>query len=273
MDRTVVITGASSGIGLAAAELLARRGDHVVLVGRTAGKLAEAAKRVHAAVRIYAPDPYREADVRQADFEDLGQVRELAAYLERTYPRIDVLASNAGGMVGDYRRTADGFEATMQSNHLAPFLLAGLLHERIGRLVVTASRAHMRGRPDPDDLARATRKYSAWQAYSEAKAANVLFAAEAARRWPAITSVSFHPGVVRSDFGTGRATRLFYRFAPFLTSPETAGEQLVWLADNPITNGAYYVGHHPRQPSRHAADPEAAARLWEASAEATGLPR
>ncbi|MFF5082736.1 SDR family NAD(P)-dependent oxidoreductase [Actinoplanes sp. NPDC000266] len=268
MDRIVVVTGASSGIGLAAAEQFARQGDQLVLVGRNPAKLAEAAKRVNAAVRIYAPDPYKEPDVQRADFEDLDQVRKLAAHLERTYPRIDVLAGNAGGMVAEHRITRDGYEATMQSNHLAGFLLAGLLHDRIGRLVVTASRAHMRGRPDPGDL---TRKNTSWQAYSKAKAANILFAAEAARRWPGITSVSFHPGVVRSDFGSGKLTRFFYRFAPFLTTPETAGELLVWLADNPVVNGAYYVGHQPRRPSRHAADPQRAHDLWEASAEATGL--
>jgi NAD(P)-dependent dehydrogenase (short-subunit alcohol dehydrogenase family) len=270
MDRIVVITGASSGVGLAAAEQFARQGDQVVLVGRTASKLAVAAKRVLAAGRIYAPDPYKEPDVFRADFEDLGQVRELAAHLGRAYPRIDVLASNAGGMVAGHRLTRDGYEATIQSNHLAPFLLAGLLHERIGRLVVTASRAHMRGKPEPGDFAR---EDSSWPAYSKAKAANILFAAEAARRWPGITSVSFHPGVVRSDFGVGKATRLFYRFAPFLTTPETAGELLVWLADNPVVNGAYYVGHQPRQPARHAADPKRAHELWEASAEAVGLGR
>jgi NAD(P)-dependent dehydrogenase (short-subunit alcohol dehydrogenase family) len=271
MDRTIVITGASSGIGLAAAEQFARQGDHVVLVGRTPAKLAAAAKRVQAAVRIYAPDPYKEPDVRRADFDDLDQVRRLAADLAAAYPRIDVLASNAGGMINEYRRTTDGFEATIQSNHLAPFLLTSLLHERIGRLVVTASRAHMRGRPDPGDLIGDPGRYSAWRAYSEAKAANILFATEAARRWPAITSVSFHPGVVRSDFGSGKATRLFYRFAPFLVTPEKAGDLLVWLADNPVVNGAYYVGHEPREPSRHAQDLLAAERLWEASAEATGL--
>ncbi|MEV4352009.1 SDR family NAD(P)-dependent oxidoreductase [Actinoplanes sp. NPDC049596] len=269
MDRIVVITGASSGIGLAAAEQFARQGDQVVLVGRTESKLAAARKRVHAAGRIYAPDPYKEPDVRRADFEDLDQVRDLAAELAEAYPRIDVLASNAGGMVAEHRLTRDGYEATMQSNHLAPFLLAGLLHERIGRLVVTASRAHMRGKPGPADL---TGRNSSWQAYSKAKAANILFAAEAARRWPGITSVSFHPGVVRSDFGAGRATRFFYRVAgPLLVSPEKAGEQLVWLADNPVVNGAYYVGHQPRQPSRHAADPVRARELWQASAEAVDL--
>ncbi|HET6479630.1 MAG TPA: SDR family NAD(P)-dependent oxidoreductase, partial [Actinoplanes sp.] len=119
MSRTVVITGASSGIGLAAAEQLAAAGDEVVLVGRTASRLDEAARRV------------KNAGVFRADFEDLDQVRDLAARLLATYPTIDVLANNAGGMVDGYRRTVDGFEATIQGNHLAPFLLTELLRERL----------------------------------------------------------------------------------------------------------------------------------------------
>ena len=259
MSRTVVITGASSGIGLAAAEQLAAGGDDVVLVGRTAERLAEAARRV------------RNVGVFRADFEDLDQVRDLAAQLLAAYPKIDVLANNAGGMVGGYRRTVDGFEATIQGNHLAPFLLTHLLRERLsgGRVVGTASRAHMRGAPDPDDFVGDPARFRPFPAYGAAKSANILFAAEAARRWPDITSVSFHPGVVRTNFGAGRIIRLYYRYAPFLVTPEKAGALLVWLmTTDGLTNGAYYVGHHERKPSAHANDPAAAARLWEASEKA-----
>src|SRR4029453_10871788 len=130
-----------------------------------------------------------------------------------TYPEIDVLANNAGGMVGGYRPTADGFEATVQGNHLAPFLLTTLLRDRLRgkRVVNTASDAHRRSGLDPADLVGDAARYSRWRAYGAGKEANILFAQEAARRWPDVLSVSFHPGVVRTNFGTGRGIRLFYR--------------------------------------------------------------
>jgi NAD(P)-dependent dehydrogenase (short-subunit alcohol dehydrogenase family) len=266
MDLSVVITGASSGIGLAAAEQFAARGDRVFLVGRHPRRLAEAVERVTKAGGT------RPA-CAQADFEDLSQVRDLAARLHDEVKTIDVLANNAGGMIKDYRVTRDGYEAAIQSNHLAPFLLTNLLRDSLtgARIVTTSSRAHNDGRPDPTDFHKDpgyTHRYGA------AKAANVLFAAELARRWPDVTSVSFHPGVVRSNFGEGPLVRLFYRYAPGLVPAERAGEQLVWLATTPadqLVNGAYYVGREPKEPAAHAGDPAAASRLWEASVSAVGL--
>jgi daunorubicin C-13 ketoreductase len=270
MDRTIVVTGASSGVGLAAAKQFAARGDQVVLVGRNQQRLAEAVTQVRAAGGGREPGSFR------ADFEVLDQVRDLAAGLRDAYPRIDVLANNAGGMVPGYRRTVDGFEATRQGNHLGPFLLTNLLRDRLsgGRVVNTASDAHKRNDLDPADLVGSEDGHSQWKAYGAGKAANILFAAEAARRWPDIFSLSFHPGVVRTNFGTGAATRLFYRFAPFLVTPEKAGELLVWLSTTPETelvDGGYYVGHKAVPPTGVAADPAAAATLWETSLKATGL--
>jgi NAD(P)-dependent dehydrogenase (short-subunit alcohol dehydrogenase family) len=270
MPRTIVVTGASSGVGLAAAEQFAALGDDVVLVGRNPQRLADAVARVRAAGAGREPGQYR------ADFEVLDEVRALAGHLLDSYGKIDVLANNAGGMVARYRTTVDGFEATIQGNHLGPFLLSYLLRERLrgGRIVNTASDAHRRSNLDPDDFVSAPERFNAWSAYGAGKAANILFAAEAARRWPDIFSVSFHPGVVRTNFGTGVATRLFYRWAPFLVTPERAGAQLVWLATAPeaeLVDGGYYVGRKVRQPDGDAADPAVASRLWDASAKAVGL--
>ena len=260
MSRTVVITGASSGLGLAAAVQFARLGDQVVVVGRNPQRLADAVDRVRAAGGGREPGTFR------ADFEVLDDVRRLAGHLLDTYPVIDVLANNAGGMVGTYRRTVDGFEATIESNHLAPFLLTTLLRDRLRgkRVVNTASGAHRRSNLDPDDFTGDPAHYDQWRAYGAGKAANILFAAEAARRWPDVESVSFHPGVVRTNFGTGPAFRLFYRYAPFLVSPEKAGALLVWLATAPmgeLTNGGYYVGHKLTRPAT-TVDP---AELWDRS--------
>jgi daunorubicin C-13 ketoreductase len=268
--RTIVVTGASSGVGLGAAKQFAELGDHVAVVGRNPQRLGAAMAEIRAAATGPEPAEF------QADFDKLDDVRRLARELREAFPAIDVLANNAGGMVSRYTRTADGFEATIQGNHLAPFLLTNLLRDRLsgGRVVNTASDAHKRTNLDPDDLVGSAGKYSSWRAYGASKASNILFAAEAARRWPEVFSVSFHPGVVRSNFGTGAATKFFYKFAPFLVTPEKAGELLVWLATTPgaeLTDGGYYVGHKLTAPSGKAGDPAMAERLWEASAKAVGL--
>ncbi|WIM98115.1 SDR family NAD(P)-dependent oxidoreductase [Actinoplanes oblitus] len=268
MTQTIVITGSSSGVGLAAAKQLAARGDEVILVGRDTGRLAAAVDQVRQAGG-------REPRHFRADFEQLDDVRELAARLLADYPRIDALANNAGGIINRAHLTVDGHEATMQANHLAPFLLTHLLRERLtgARVVTTASRAHVQGRPGTN-FAEDLRSYSSWRSYGASKAANILFAAEAARRWPDVLSVSFHPGVVRTNFGAGKLTRLFYKYAPGLVSPEAAGDLLTWLLTTPageLENGAYYVGHTVTRPAAHARDPKLAADLWDASLTATGL--
>ncbi|WP_305786299.1 SDR family NAD(P)-dependent oxidoreductase [Symbioplanes lichenis] len=265
--RTIVVTGASSGIGLEAARQLAALGDQVVVVGRNPRRLGAAMARIRTAAQGPEPDEVR------ADFESFAEVRRLAEHLLTTYGKIDVLASNAGGMVPEHRRTPDGFEATLQGNHLGPFLLATLLRERVSRIVTTASDAHRGGTLDPaDPLAGTDKKWRSWPAYGTAKQANVLFAQEAARRWPDILSVSFHPGVVRSNFGAGTLTRALWTVgAPFLKSPVQAGAELAWLAITPaeeLTNGAYYVGRKATKPAARATDPELARRLWDASVDA-----
>jgi len=195
MDRrTVVITGASDGIGAAAARQLAASGESVVLAGRSAAKTAVAAG-------IGAP-------YHVADYAELGQVRRLAGELAAAYPRIDVLANNAGGIMGAREETVDGFERTLQVNHLAPFLLTGLLMPTLiassARVIQTASIAAQRfGRLDLDDLGN-RRRYSPNTAYGDAKLANILFTRELHRRYApqGISAVAFHPGVVATSFAS-----------------------------------------------------------------------
>ena len=269
--RIAVVTGASSGIGLAAAEDLARRGWEVALVGRDPARLAEAQRRV-TAVASAPVEAYR------CDFADLTDVRLLAERLRERYPRIDVLANNAGGNVHTRSSTVDGYETTIQTNHLAPFLLSCLLRDRLrgGRIINTASGAHMQGRLDPDDLSSANGRYRSLVVYGSAKQANIAFAAEAARRWPDILSTSYHPGVVRTRFGSGSAMyTFFYRYAPALRTPAKGAETLVWLATadrSEIMPGGYYVDKRLRRPLPRVVDPGFTARLWEASLAAVGLP-
>lgn len=261
----VVVTGASSGIGLAAAREFARRGDQVVLVGRDPTRLAAAREQVPGAV------------THQANFAVLDEVRALAQRLRSDYPAIDVLANNAGGLVHRRQITVDGFELTVQANHLAPFLLSNLLLDRLsgGRVVVTASAVHAAGALDPADLRGQRPGYRALRVYASSKQANVLFAAEAARRWPQVLTTAYHPGVVRTRFGGGNPVySFFYRAAPLLSTPEQGADTLVWLATAPSTeiiNGGYYLRRRLRTPARNALDPQLAAELWEASLAAVGL--
>ncbi len=269
---TAVVTGANSGIGLAAAIEFARRGARVALVGRDPDRLAQAVTTVREAA-----DPNAEPAGYRADFAVLDEVRALADRLAAAYPKIDVLANNAGGIVPTRTLTADGYELTIQANHLAPFLLTNLLRERLsgGRVVNTSSRVHASGRLDPGDLNAGAGRYRPMTVYGSSKQANILFAAEAARRWPDILSTAYHPGVVRTRFGRdSRVIVVGYRIAPFLLTPAQGADTLVWLATadrDAIVNGGYYVKRQPRSPAPAAADPVRAAKLWDASLAAVGL--
>jgi NAD(P)-dependent dehydrogenase (short-subunit alcohol dehydrogenase family) len=263
--KVIVVTGASSGIGLAASTAFAARGAGVVLVGRSKERLKEAVEQVAAAG---GPRPLS----YEADFTRLDDVHLLADSLRQRLRRIDVLANNAGLALLRRHTTVDGHEQSVQVNHLAGFLLAHLIREQLrgGRLVVTASDAHRTNGIDPAALSAT----SGWSAYGASKSANILFALEAGRRWPDILATSFHPGVVRTRFGSGTAMSPFFKWNPLLTTPEKGADTLVWLASAPpaeVRAGGYYVKRKLKQPASHAADPQVAARLWDASMAAVGL--
>ncbi|GIH11682.1 short-chain dehydrogenase [Rhizocola hellebori] len=247
LTRHIVITGASSGIGRAAATEMESRGWRVTRIGRNQERLGP--------------------NGLVADFADLAQVRAVAEKLKGQ--RIDVIANNAGLVKGG--TTVDGFHTTMQVNHLAPFLLTYLLRDQMpdgARMVNTSSAAWNVG-ADPSPPGR--RFPSKWLAYATSKRANVYFAAEAARRWPTLRCYSFHPGVPRTRFGPP-AARLFYRFAPGLTTPQQGADQLIWLSTAPpeeLVDGAYYVS---RRAVARPDDKAAASRLWEATASLLELP-
>jgi NAD(P)-dependent dehydrogenase (short-subunit alcohol dehydrogenase family) len=267
-ERVVVVTGATSGIGLAAALDLAQRGDRVALVGRDPARLADAASEMREASGAVAP-------TFRADFAVLDDVRKLADQLTVEYDRIDVLANNAGALVVRPVTTADGFELTMQTNHLAPFLLTSLLRDRVSRVVTTASGAHRWGSLDAANVGGALHRYRSMRAYGTSKQANILFTVEAARRWPDVLSVAFHPGAVRTRFwGDNRVVAWGMRYSPGLRSPAKGAETLVWLASTPaerLTSGGYYLDCTLRRPLGKATDPVLAAGLWDASAAAVGL--
>jgi NAD(P)-dependent dehydrogenase (short-subunit alcohol dehydrogenase family) len=271
--QVVVVTGANSGVGLAAAVQFARRGAEVGLVGRDPARLDSALAAVRAVAR---PDAQPQAF--RADFCVLDEVRELAGALAVAYPSIAVLCNNAGGVQLTRQSTVDGHEATIQANHLSPFLLTNLLRERLsgGRIINTASAAHRYGRLDPDDLNHSGR-YRRMAVYGASKQANILVAAEAARRWPEIVAFSYHPGVVRSRFGRGNEVLRFLFWTSFwMSSPEQGADTMVWLASQPrseLENGGYYLRRSRRRPAPPAADAALAARLWRVSEELVGMGR
>ncbi|WP_298875663.1 SDR family NAD(P)-dependent oxidoreductase [uncultured Microbacterium sp.] len=273
MTRTIVITGASDGIGAASAKQLAQLGEEVVVVGRNPDKTARVARTLG-------------ADSFVADFSDLGQVRELAASLLEKYPRIDVLANNAGGVFGERTLTADGYEMTFQVNHLAPFLLTNLLLERLiasdASVIQTSSAAaKLFPRFDIDDL-QGARRYSSTSAYGNAKLANVLFTKELNRRFgdQGLSAVAFHPGVIASNFGaSSNGPWKFLYSGPIaqrlMTSTSVGGARLTWLALGKPgvdwTPGGFYSNNKPAATNRIADDPLVARQLWERSEVLVGL--
>jgi NAD(P)-dependent dehydrogenase (short-subunit alcohol dehydrogenase family) len=268
--RTVVVTGASSGIGAAAAVELARLGASVVPVGRDERRLTRVAREVG-------------TEGVRADFASLAEVRRLAEELLARHERIDVLVNNAGVMVGRRRLTEDGFELTFAVNHLAPFLLTTLLLDRLresapARVVTTSSVAHHGGLIDLDDL-NGERGWASMRVYSTSKLANILFTRELARRLrgSGVVANCFHPGVIRTRL-TRRTNPLLMvgarLAAPFLGSPKTGAETLVWLAASPEAadvSGGYFEDCRPARQSAQSQDDDLAAALWERSAELVGL--
>ena len=273
-SQTIVITGASDGIGTAAAQKLSADGHSVVLVGRSPEKTAAAARALGAPFHV-------------ADFADLDQVRALADDLAAAYPRIDVLANNAGGIMGHRTLTKDGFELTFQVNHLAPFLLTNrllpVLTASRAKVIQTASiAARMFGHIDLDDLGL-ERGYSPDRAYGNGKLENILFTRELDRRHgdQGIAAAAFHPGVVGTNFAsdTTHPMRFLYHTPLiknlFTISPQRGARGLVWLAENePRTTwptGEYFEHNRVAKSNPQARDAALAAALWDRSAEMVGL--
>ena len=269
----VVLTGATRGIGRAAAIALTRRGAEVALIGRDPDRVAEVARESESTAGG--------APVHQhvADLTLMSEVRRLADELRADYARIDVLANNAGALFASRQETPEGFEQTLALNHLAPFLLTNLLRDRLagGRVVTTASDAHQSGRLDLDDL-QSKRSYAAMRVYGTTKLCNILFTRELARRAPELHANCFHPGVVRTGFGkneNGIWKLLTTLGGPFFRSPERGAGSLVWLAmsdDARDLDGEYVVDEKVATPSQQARDDRLGRELWERSAELVGLP-
>jgi NAD(P)-dependent dehydrogenase (short-subunit alcohol dehydrogenase family) len=262
MDKKViVITGASDGIGAAAAKSLKNSGHTVIIVGRNEQKTKRVAESLDAPYHV-------------ADYARLSDVVRLADELG-AYERIDVLCNNAGGVRKEREITQDGFEATFQINVLAPYLLTRLLMDKLrssrARVIQTTSiAANMFTSYDTDDL-NSEKGYKAFIAYGNAKLENVLLTKALSSRYPEICPLAFEPGVVRSNFGAeGGAFVRFCYHSPlkylFTISTEKSARRLVRLAEGEenvdFVRGGVYSDGKPFKVKFADDDGKIADKLW-----------
>ncbi|HTN51923.1 MAG TPA: SDR family oxidoreductase [Anaeromyxobacter sp.] len=275
--KVVVVTGATGGIGLETARGLAKLGARVAVVARDRAR-GEAALRA-----VEEAGPGARPLLLVADLASLAEVRRLAAELQATLPRLDVLVNNAGAIHQRRKASPDGLELTFAVNHLAPYLLTRLLLPKLresapARVVTVASEAHRMGAIDWQDL-QSERGYGAMRVYGTSKLMNILFAAALARRLAGtgVTSNSLHPGVVATGFGKNDpgSFRFLVRLArPFLLSPERGARTSVHVAAAPelvSVSGRYFKDRREATPSAAARDEASQERLWEISAGLAGL--
>ena len=265
-NKTIVITGASDGIGKAAAKELKSLGNNVIIVGRSKEKTESVAKELDC--------PYY-----LVDYADLDQVVKLANEL-RKLDRIDVLANNAGGVQKERQITKDGFEKTFQINHLGSFLLTYLLLDKLcecnATVIQTSSiAANMFSAFDINDLNN-EKDYTPFKAYGNGKLENVLFTRELDRRYKSkgINAVAFEPGVVRTNFGVGSIKFVEFAYHSFLKyfftiSPEKSAKRLIWLSmakpDKDFKTGNIYTKKKVMNIKFKDEDGKVAEELWNKS--------
>jgi NAD(P)-dependent dehydrogenase (short-subunit alcohol dehydrogenase family) len=274
--RNVIVTGANSGIGRAAASALSGAGAHVVLAVRNTDKGQAAAASMPG-----------ETEVRQLDLASLASVREFASAWDG---EIDLLINNAGVMAPPLGRTAEGFELQFGTNHLGHFALTNLLLEHVtGRVVTVSSGAHRMGSIDLEDLNWERKSYNAWRAYGQSKLANLLFTAELQRRLTAagssVLATAAHPGYAATNlqFHSGRRTLdlLMGVGNRVIAQSEQAGALptlYAAVADVPPNSfagpgGLMEMRGKPKLVGRSKAakNEDVAQRLWELSEELTGV--
>ncbi len=287
--RTILITGANSGIGFEAARALAQHGAHVVLACRTRSKADDAV------ARIEASNPSGSTEILEMDLADLDSVADAASRFASGHDRLDVLVNNAGLMATPLQRTAQGFEMQFGVNHLGHFALTGHLLEMLmasgpARVVSISSQGHRPGKIRFEDI-NSDKKYSPWPAYFQSKLANLLFIRELQRRLTLakseVIAVAAHPGVSSTNLGhetrgvVGSMMRWTRPVADRLVSQSAAMGALPTLraaVDTSVAGGDYFgpdgLGEQRGHPvkvdsSNRAKDDTAAGRLWQLSEQLT----
>jgi retinol dehydrogenase-14 len=278
LDKVVLITGGTGGIGKATAIGLATMGARVGITGRDLARAEQAAADIRAASGNAAVDAFA------ADLTSQAEVRRLALEVLDAYTRLDVLINNVGGFWAHRHPTADGLERTFALNHLAPFLLTNLLLDRLkasapARVVTISSGAQSMGRIDFGDL-QGARAYSGQRAYNQSKLASIMFTNELARRLrgTGVTATSLHPGVVRTNFGAEDQARFFAIISrvvlPLLKTPAQGAETSIYLASSPdvaSVSGQFFANRKPKIANKLAYDTDTTARLWQVSAHLVGI--
>jgi len=277
--KTVLITGATNGIGKVAALEIAKKGAEVVLVGRNPGKTGQVVQQV----KEISSNPA--VDGLVADLSSTAQVRQLAQAFHQKYPRLHVLINNAGGIFANRTLTIDGYEYTFALNHLAYFMLTNLLSDLLlanapARIINVSSRSHEGAVLDFNDLQNARHySYGGYRAYGQSKLANLLFTYELARRLSGtgVTVNALHPGTVATGFGqnNGGAMRVGMSiYHQFSLTPEQGADTIVYLASSPQVEGItgkYWTKRKAVPSSLESYAEDAQKRLWAVSAQMTGI--
>jgi NAD(P)-dependent dehydrogenase (short-subunit alcohol dehydrogenase family) len=275
--KTVIITGATSGIGEVAAVRLAERGARIVFTAR------DKARADTTLARLRKANPSADHAVHIADLSRLSEMKRVGALLAAE-PRIDVLVNNAGALFNRRTETEDGLEKTFALNHMSYFVLTNLLLGRLkattgARIVSTASNAHRGESLDFDDL-QSKRGYSGFRVYSRSKLCNILFNRELARRLQGsgVTANCLHPGFVATRFGdqSGGIMRALVGIAKPIgaISPEDGAKTIIYLVSSPEVakvSGEYFYKCRIEAPTRQAQSDEDAWRLWKVSADISGM--
>jgi NAD(P)-dependent dehydrogenase (short-subunit alcohol dehydrogenase family) len=275
--KTVVITGATSGIGEVAACALAQQGARIVLIARDHGRVENTLKRLDAC------SPERNYAVHFANLSRLAETKRAAEAIAASEPRIDVLINNAGALFLTRQVTGDALEMTFATNHIGYFVVTNLLMERLkatpgARIVSTASDAHQRAKLDFDDL-QMEKDYSGFGMYGRSKLMNILFTRELSRRLSGsgVTANCLHPGFVATRFADTRGglVSLVVRGAKrFALTPEEGAKTIIYLASSPEVDGIsgkYFYKCKQVMPTAEAQNDADAQRLWEVSMQLSGL--
>jgi len=272
--KTIIITGATSGIGEVAAIRLAEQGARIVFTARDKARADETLAKLK-----QANDKVEHA-VHMADLSRLSEMKRIGAELARE-PQIDVLVNNAGALFNKRQETEDGLEMTFALNHMAYFVITNLLLGKLkpgARIVTVASNAHRGAQLNFDDL-QSQRGYTGFPVYSRSKLCNILFNRELARRidGSGVTANALHPGFVATRFGdnSGGLMRTVLKVAKPIgaISPEEGAKTIIYLASSPQVSGVsgeYFYECKPATPTAEARNDDDARRLWEISERIAG---